>query len=859
MLKIMKSTFLLFILSVVSFVGKSATDTFIAAGTKWKYLDNGTDQGTAWQTNSFNDLTWASGNSELGYGDADEATVVSFGGNASAKYVTTYFRKTFNVVNPANYSSITFDLLVDDGAVVYLNGIEVYRQNVPTGNILFSTLASASAGSAGVPAENVWTTIPSTPTLLNALQMGRNVISVEVHQSSASSSDISFNFRFTGQTTATSYIEANNDSWKFLDNGTDQGTTWRGTTFNDATWVSGNAELGYGDNDEETTVSFGTNAASKYITTYFRKSFSVASIPSVLSLDLVCDDGAVVYLNGIEIYRQNMPTGTILYNTLAPVSTGNSGTPAENAWTTVTLSSASLVVGNNVIAVEIHQNEANSSDISFNFRLTDNNFPPVRPLITRGAYLQMLSTNSIVIRWQTNIACDSKVDFGTLSATTQSITDANLVTEHEVKLTRLSPNTKYLYQIGTTTTPLQGNANNYFKTAIPLGTSDFTVWATGDFGNGSAGQLAVRNSYLNYVGNNPANFWIWLGDNAYYTGLPSEYSSYVFNIYPEVLKNLPTFPSIGNHDYGNLAYQSPQTLGTNFEYFKAFTLPTNAEIGGVASGTEKFYSYNFGNAHFIAIDSYGSFNNTGSAMYNWLQADLQANTQKWTICYFHHPPYTKGTHDSDYEIESVNIRQNLTPIFEQYNVDLVLSGHSHVYERSYLLKGHLGIESSLQPNMVLNNTQGNSFPFYKKNTPSGTGTIYAVCGNSGQGGVVGTATSYPHDAMATSYRIYHGSMLLNFKADSLIAKFLVSDGTIQDNFKIVKKDCSNANLAESQISGDWTNTLTWGCGVVPSATSIATINNNHTVTINGTTQFVKRAYINGILKFMNNGILRFQP
>jgi Calcineurin-like phosphoesterase len=855
----MKSTFLLMMLLVVPYVGEGATDTFIAANTKWKYLDDGTDQGTLWRANAFNDLAWATGNAELGYGDGDEATVVSFGANASAKYVTTYFRKAFNVVNPANYSSITFDLLVDDGAVVYLNGVEVYRQNMPTGNILFSTLASASAGSAGVPAENVWTTIPSTPTLLNALQVGRNVISVEVHQSSVSSSDISFNFRFTGQTTAISYIEANNVSWKYLDNGTDQGTAWRAISFNDGTWSSGNAELGYGDNDEETNVSFGSNASSKYITTYFRKAFSVASIPSALSLDLVCDDGAVVYLNGVEVYRQSMPSGTILYNTLASAAAGNPGVPSETTWTNVTLNPSSLVVGNNVITVEIHQGTITSSDISFNLRLTDNNFPAPRPLITRGAYLQMLSTNSIVVRWQTNIACDSKVDFGTLSATTQSVTDANLVTEHEVKLMGLSPNTKYLYQIGTTTTALQGNANNYFKTAIPLGTSDFTVWVTGDAGNGSAGQLAVRNSYLNYVGNNPANFWIWLGDNAYSTGLPSQYDSYVFNIYPEVLKNLPTFPSIGNHDYGNLAYQSTQTLGTNFEYFKAFTLPTNAEIGGVASGTEKYYSYNFGNAHFVVIDSYGSFNNSGSVMFNWLQADLQANTQKWIVCYFHHPPYTKGTHDSDYETESVNIRQNLTPLFEQYNVDLVLSGHSHVYERSYLLKGHTGIESSLQPSMVLNNTQGNTFPFYKKNTPAGTGTIYAVCGNSGQGGVVPTSGDFPHNAMATSYRIYHGSMLLDFKADSLIAKFLASDGTIQDNFKIVKKDCSNANLTESQITGDWTNTLTWGCGVVPSVTSIVTINKNHTVTINGTTQFVKRTYINGILKFMNNGILRFQP
>ena len=483
-------------------------------------------------------------------------------------------------------------------------------------------------------------------------------------------------------------------------------------------------------------------------------------------------------------------------------------------------------------------------------------FAVAPPVITRGAYLQMLTTNSIVIRWQTDVPSDSKVNFGTSLIYSQSISNVNLVTEHEIKLTGLTPNTKYFYQIGTTTIPLQGNTNNYFKTAIPLGSSDFTAWVIGDFGSGTAGQLAVRNSYINYVGANPANFWLWLGDNAYSSGQPAEYSSYVFNIYPEILKNLPFFPSIGNHDYANVPYQSTQSLTTNFEYYNAFTVPTNAEIGGVASGTEKYYSYNFGNAHFVVLDSFGAFNNSGSTMYNWLQADLQANTQKWTVVYFHHPPYTKGTHNSDTEIESINIRQNLNPVFEANNVDLVLSGHSHVYERSYVLKGHFGLESSLLPSMILNNTQGNSFPFYKKNTPSGMGTIYAVCGNSGQGGSVGVATTYPHDAMAKSYNTLYGSMLVTFRADTLVAKFLASDGTIQDNFKIVKKDCSNATFAESQVSGDWTNTLTWGCGVIPTSTTNATVNFGHTVSINSSIQNVKTLSLKGVLKYSSGGNLR---
>ena len=78
----------------------------------------------------------------------------------------------------------------------------------------------------------------------------------------------------------------------------------------------------------------------------------------------------------------------------------------------------------------------------------------------------------------------------------------------------------------------------------------------------------------------------------------------------------------------------------------------------------------------------------------WLKQDLAANTLPWTVVYFHHPPYSKGSHNSDIEIELVNMRERVVPIFERYKVDLVLSGHSHSYERSYLLNGHYGQENT---------------------------------------------------------------------------------------------------------------------------------------------------------------------
>src|SRR5207253_1336297 len=143
-------------------------------------------------------------------------------------------------------------------------------------------------------------------------------------------------------------------AWKYLDNGSNQGTAWRATAFNDSTWATGNAELGYGDGDEATVVRYGPDANNKYITTYFRRAFNVtdASAVTALQLRLLRDDGAVVYLNGNEVFRSNMNSGTITYTSLAPLSLN---VPDESTFVTTSLSPSALVTGTNVVAVEIHQ------------------------------------------------------------------------------------------------------------------------------------------------------------------------------------------------------------------------------------------------------------------------------------------------------------------------------------------------------------------------------------------------------------------------------------------------------------------------------------------------------------------------
>jgi hypothetical protein len=172
-------------------LGKETT-TFIPRGAIWKYLDDGSDQGTAWYSKSFNDSNWKEGTSEFGYGDGDESTIVNFGPDTNNKYATTYFRTTFNVTNPDAFNTLNLYLLRDDGAVVYINGKEVFRSNMQDAIINFDTFASGSVSDDGENTFNSYSVDPSF------LEDGNNVIGVEIHQANLTSSDISFDLYFVG-------------------------------------------------------------------------------------------------------------------------------------------------------------------------------------------------------------------------------------------------------------------------------------------------------------------------------------------------------------------------------------------------------------------------------------------------------------------------------------------------------------------------------------------------------------------------------------------------------------------------------------------------------------------------------------
>jgi len=165
--------------------------TLVEFDSNWRYLDTGTNLGTAWRDPAFDDTTWSNGPAELGYGDGDESTVVSYGPNQNSKYTTTYFRRSFVATNVASLTNLTTHIVRDDGLVVYLNGAGIYTNNLPAGPIYYDTFANSVVGGVDESTPQV------APVDEGSLQEGTNVLAVEVHQFSLTSTDISFNFELT--------------------------------------------------------------------------------------------------------------------------------------------------------------------------------------------------------------------------------------------------------------------------------------------------------------------------------------------------------------------------------------------------------------------------------------------------------------------------------------------------------------------------------------------------------------------------------------------------------------------------------------------------------------------------------------
>jgi len=405
----------------------------------------------------------------------------------------------------------------------------------------------------------------------------------------------------------------------------------------------------------------------------------------------------------------------------------------------------------------------------------------------REPYLQMMSSRAVTIRWQSIEKFSGVVRYGKKEDLLNETQRETVPTKaHEIRLTNLEPATKYFYSVGDGIKTEFKGESFWFKTAPETKTDHIDsaatrFWVTGDQGDPTIIQRQVRDAMIDWARQNSRtdanaplfDFWITTGDNAYTSGTNPQFQTAFFEPYKTILRNTPVWPAYGNHDARRRVF------------LDIFSFPENAESGGVASGSENYYSFDYANIHFVMLDTSESDLDKDGEMLSWLKNDLQKTKQQWLIAVFHHPPYTKGSHDSDSRRDSrgrlVSVRGNIIPLLEKFGVDLVLSGHSHMYERSALINCHYGFSDSFSPDLVRSN--GGQSIYYKKENKLAAlnGTVYGVIGSSSK--VDGGPLDHP--ALPYSYQ-EAGSIAVDIDSNRLKAFFVNKEGVVKDQFEIIK-------------------------------------------------------------------------
>ena len=388
--------------------------------------------------------------------------------------------------------------------------------------------------------------------------------------------------------------------------------------------------------------------------------------------------------------------------------------------------------------------------------------------LPRQPYLQMQTQNSITLKWQTPKKEIDSIDY----ADGYHVSDKKADRYHALTLTGLKPDTCYTYKVNA----LSLNIDNSNRVFCTLNTKKDLerLWVVGDTGEDSYNQKNVYKQMLSYVDNNLSkiDLWLMLGDNAYSSGTQKQYNKDLFDSYKELIKQKNIWAVDGNHD------------ARRWAFYDIFDFPTKGESGGVPSGSEKYYSIDEANFHLVMLDSESEDRSANGKMAQWLAKDLAQNKKNWTIVAFHHPPYTDGSHRSDNPKDSggrmKEMRENFTPIFDKYDVDLVMCGHSHVYERSRLMANHTGDSKSFNEALHVKQIGLHTYTKALRKTPN-SGVIYIVDGS----GSKADSGDFKIPELPIGYSI-SGSVILEITPTTLSEKFLTDNDEVKDSFTITK-------------------------------------------------------------------------
>jgi hypothetical protein len=449
-------------------------------------------------------------------------------------------------------------------------------------------------------------------------------------------------------------------NWKYLDDGTNQNTAWYGQNFNDSSWSQGAAQLGYGDGDESTVISYGNSSSNKHITYYFRKSFNIsnATAKNGIRISVLRDDGAVVYLNGTEIIRSNMPSGNIGYNTYAASTVAGS---AENTFYNYDFPATLLNTGQNVIAVEVHQRSKSSSDVSFDLKMEFIHYSVFRKapyLLYTGLNSEMLilwqlrQQKNCIIRWGTDTTYSVGID------TTQEFGNDH---QHKIILTGLTPNTHYYYKVECNN---QEAKTGDFISGADIQANQLSFYAYGDTRSYPVQHDSVARAILSSIAQYPVSHTLLIsnGDIVADGDKEDDWDNQLFSAgYPGLQKMLATLPylaAVGNHE------------GQGVLFAKYFPYPMF--VNG-----QYYYSFDYGPVHFTVLDQYTAYS-SGSAQYNWLVNDLSSTNKPWKIILMHKPGWSAGGGHSN----SGTTQNTIQPLCLKYGVHFVIAGHNHYYARA---------------------------------------------------------------------------------------------------------------------------------------------------------------------------------
>lgn len=443
---------------------------------------------------------------------------------------------------------------------------------------------------------------------------------------------------------ATTPVEYEDEGWLYDDSGVDPGASWMDPAFDDGSWSDGTAELGFGEGDEGTEL----NNHGGY-TYYARFTFEIGDVSDLVAgyLDLIYDDGAVVYLNGTEVDRFDMPVGPITHTTGASAPTG-----PEIELTGEYVDPALLVDGENVLAISVHQFNVASSDISLDAQLCFD--------VDRGPYLLGVDTSSATVMWGSCLDGDSTVEYGLTQAYGSSVYDATATTLHEIELTGLATDTQYHYRVSSGGVD---GVDHTFRTA-PTAGSDFTFAYYAD----TRGDTDVHGGIAALIAAEVPSLVLHGGDMVTHGQSWSQWGEHFFDPAVALLAETPLFPLPGNHED---PFDPPLTW-----YDDLFPPDVSGEL---------YYSFAWGDVRFVVADTNDpdlvGADPPSSAQYLWLESELASAAEPIVVVAQHHPGYSSGWHGDDADV--LSIQQYLIPLYEQYGVDAVLCSHEHFYERSF--------------------------------------------------------------------------------------------------------------------------------------------------------------------------------